>query len=447
MSSSIQSDLSRSNKLIAVIGTLVVIGGAFALNRQSESEQAAQPVEDTQKSAALLIQGDADSPLDTIRRLKQNARKAADIAADTQAQFNQYKSATESQLQGMAKRLEVESTRTAKTLARDLGDVKAQLSNFMTLMEGRQQPVVRQEPKLTHDAWVEIAPINAMDGTLHNATFRPRGSVREGLAGAQHYTVNDGFLLSEQGPEGRSAAPPFTVNETGKVPVATIPENSPLLSSTTLSTLIGRIPKNGQVFEPYNFYILTGMDNWTSQLHQIPFLEKAIWRGVATGDKDLECVRGELISVTFVFTDGTVQTVTGSKDTPLAEIVTQTGSNCVPGTYVSNTAKYIALLGIGGGIAGQGEAIAKSETINNFTTSGNVISSIEGDAGNYFIGKSVSEGARQASRIIENEYNNSFASVVKASGVPINLMALQQIDIDYDLTGRKVSYVDPEDYQ
>ncbi|MDM9542116.1 TIGR03752 family integrating conjugative element protein, partial [Klebsiella pneumoniae] len=42
---------------------------------------------------------------------------------------------------------------------------------------------------------------------------------------------------------------------------------------------------------------------------QLPDVEGAIVSGTATGDWTLSCVRGDVQSITFVFSDGTVRTV------------------------------------------------------------------------------------------------------------------------------------------
>ena len=197
------------------------------------------------------------------------------------------------------------------------------------------------------------------------------------------------------------------------------------------------------MFEPFNFFIQTGSENWTSQDHQIPFLERAIWRGVATGDKDLQCIRGKLTSVTFVFTDETIQTVSGTRDRPLAELATTTGSNCVPGQYVSNTRKYLAAYGLGGALAGLGEGIASNETLTSLTDGGRIITAVNGDTGNFLAGRALSASANKAAEIIDDEYESSFSSVVLQAGVEVNMIALEQINIDHDAAGRKVSYLDP----
>jgi len=427
------TEISRSTRLIGILGTVLVIGAAYGLAQKSEPEASRQPDD---KLAALLIEGDADTPLDTIRRLHQNAKSAVEKAQSTDTKVDQFAKATQSKLESLTALLTSIRQDSQTHVESEVGGLKSEMRNFMDLIEGRiqirQPPLYTQQDGAALDEWIEIPPRNAPSFQFYSA---------QGVGsnpGSTDYAVNNGFLLDQPGRAGTAET------DAGITPVATIPVNSPLLNSVTLSTLIGRVPKGGQVFEPFNFYVQTGMDNLTSQDHEIPYLSRAIWRGVATGDKDLECIRGALVSVTFVFTDETIQTIEGSRDDPLAELVTTTGSNCVPGTYVSNTGKYIAMYGLGGGLAGLGQAIAENETISSFTANGNLLRSVNGDTGNFLAGRSLSASAAKAAEIIDDEYRDSFSSVVLESGVAVNLVALRQMDIDHNLRGRKVRYVEAD---
>jgi len=58
-------------------------------------------------------------------------------------------------------------------------------------------------------------------------------------------------------------------------------------------------------------------------------------------------------------------------------------------------------------------------------------------------GRALSASANKAAEIIDDEYESSFSSVVLQAGVEVNMIALEQINIDHDAAGRKVSYLDP----
>ncbi len=92
-------------------------------------------------------------------------------------------------------------------------------------------------------------------------------------------------------------------------PVYTVPTNATLMGSISMTALIGRVPIDGTVNDPYPFKVLIGPDNLTANGIDIPDVAGAVVSGTASGDWTLSCVRGQIRSVTFVFHDGTIRTV------------------------------------------------------------------------------------------------------------------------------------------
>ena len=89
----------------------------------------------------------------------------------------------------------------------------------------------------------------------------------------------------------------------------TVPRNATLMGSVAMTALIGRVPIDGTVNDPYPFKVLIGPDNLTANGIDIPDVAGAVVSGTASGDWTLSCVRGQIRSVTFVFHDGTIRTV------------------------------------------------------------------------------------------------------------------------------------------
>jgi hypothetical protein len=92
-------------------------------------------------------------------------------------------------------------------------------------------------------------------------------------------------------------------------PVYTVPSNSTLMGSIAMTALIGRVPIDGTVNDPYPFKVLIGPDNLTANGIDIPDVAGAVFSGTASGDWTLSCVRGQIRSITFVFQDGTIRTM------------------------------------------------------------------------------------------------------------------------------------------
>ena len=94
-------------------------------------------------------------------------------------------------------------------------------------------------------------------------------------------------------------------------PVYTVPRNATLIGSTAMTALVGRVPVQGQVRDPMPFKVITGVDNLAANGLTVPGVQGMVWSGTAIGDWTLSCVTGRLDSVTFVFEDGTIRTISG----------------------------------------------------------------------------------------------------------------------------------------
>ncbi len=139
-------------------------------------------------------------------------------------------------------------------------------------------------------------------------------------------------------------------------PVYTIPRNATLIGSTAMTALVGRVPVQGQVQDPMPFKVIAGKDNLAANGLTIPGLQGMIWSGTAIGDWTLSCVSGQLESVTFVFEDGTIQTLSsddnslggssgssarGSKNKPLGWISDARGIPCITGERKTNASAFL----------------------------------------------------------------------------------------------------------
>src|SRR5579872_6675030 len=134
-------------------------------------------------------------------------------------------------------------------------------------------------------------------------------------------------------------------------PVYTIPTNATLMGSVAMTALVGRVPVDGTVNDPFPFKVVIGADNLTANGIELPDVAGAIVSGTASGDWTLSCVRGLIRSVTFVFHDGTVRTLPSdtarevegvvSTHTGLGWISDPYGIPCVSGVRRSNAVQYL----------------------------------------------------------------------------------------------------------
>jgi len=126
--------------------------------------------------------------------------------------------------------------------------------------------------------------------------------------GALNFPTRFGAARETSGTEAENTANTQAETSTTQA-VYTVPTNSTLMDSVAMTALIGRVPIDGAVNDPYPFKVLVGADNLTANGIDIPDVAGAVFSGTASGDWTLSCVRGQVRSIAFVFHDGTIRTI------------------------------------------------------------------------------------------------------------------------------------------
>ncbi|WP_397325274.1 TIGR03752 family integrating conjugative element protein [Pantoea agglomerans] len=242
-------------------------------------------------------------------------------------------------------------------------------------------------------------------------------------------------------------------------PVYTLPENSTLIGSRAMTALLGRVPINGTVTDPYPFKVLIGKDNLTANGIELPDVEGAIVSGTASGDWTLSCVRGQVNSVTFVFTDGTVRTLpkpdrsgkggnsgnqNGGKETGtsggIGWISDENGIPCISGTRKSNASSYLPTIGLLGAAGAAGDAIGQNQQTSQTNAYGGVTSTLTGDAGQAVLGKAISGSSDEISEWVKQRYGQTFDAIYVQPGAKLAVHITRELAIDYEDKGRRVRY-------
>lgn len=243
-------------------------------------------------------------------------------------------------------------------------------------------------------------------------------------------------------------------------PVYTIPENSTLMGSLSMTALLGRVPVDGTVNDPYPFKVMVGKDNLTANGIELPEVQAAIVSGTATGDWTLSCVRGNISSMTFVFEDGTVRTVPSPEDVnqgrgngndsnqnqtigggdAIGWISDRNGIPCISGLRRSNAKEYLSTQSLLTA-AGAGAATMLSDDDSTSITSIGADGSIsQAMTGNQAMGQILAQGVNDMSQWVNKLYGEAFAAVYVPPGQEVAIHINKQLPIDYETEGRKVRY-------
>lgn len=238
-------------------------------------------------------------------------------------------------------------------------------------------------------------------------------------------------------------------------PVYTVPTNATLMGSIAMTALIGRVPVDGTVSDPYPFKVLIGQDNLTANGIEIPDVAGAVVSGTASGDWTLSCVRGQIRSITFVFNDGTIRTIPEDRDSGgnsqqsnegsttqhgLGWISDPYGIPCVSGERRSNAQQYLgtqALITAAG--AGAASLIDSDSGQVSYMNGDGSIGTV-GIGGNEAMGRILASGVQDMSQWVNKLYGQAFAAVYVKPGARVAVHLEQPLTIDYAPKGRRVDH-------
>ncbi len=450
--------IATSNRLLPLLAGAVVLMLVFVtLKSCSQEPEDALVLESVPQAPAP----DADSPADTIKTLTANV---ASMTTEVQALRKDNDQLRKENRELLANRHQIEenvTTRVKRELlshekdreSRDRIDAGV-LSSLTARVDALSQSLSQRYPNqggsdipvglglddvgggaATTDSLIWVEPLDVVDAAALEA--------------------NGNSLLQRVGQSTGSALTSAT-EKTGKLtqelstvhPVYTVPRNATLIGSTAMTALVGRVPVQGQVRDPMPFKVITGADNLAANGLTVPGVQGMVWSGTAVGDWTLSCVTGRLDSVTFVFEDGTIRTISGDDrgnqaggaEKPLGWISDEQGIPCITGERKTNAPAFLSQrIGVMA-IQAAAEAAANAETTSVVSNAGSVTSSVSGDTGRFVLGKTISGGSEEVSKWLLERQSQSFDAVFVPAGIRIAIHVDRELPIDFDATGRKLTH-------
>jgi integrating conjugative element protein (TIGR03752 family) len=385
---------------------------------------------------------------DVDQRIRSALDGQLDQLKNDREQFNQEKQVTKSLLDTLKEQLDT----------KNLSSANVDLPVGLGLQPGDNEAFRGNEDSLI---WID-----PQDGTAIDAQGKsiPSGSNKQAQgfnfpsAFADHINTGQTELKTAAGNAGRNIK---TEDKPPARPVYTLPENATLMGSVAMTALIGRVPVDGKVNDPFPFKILIGPDNLTANGIDLPDVAGAVISGTAAGDWTLSCVRGQIVSMTFVFNDGRVRTVPQPQ-----RLTTRQGSNtqnsgqldkiqggigwisdpygipCISGDRRSNAEQYLGskslVTAAGAGVAKLLEADqASSGTV--ISSGGTTVGTTNG-AGTSALSTILSGGVKDIGDWVNKLYGQAFAAIYVQPGAQVAVHLDRQLEIDYEPDGRKVKY-------
>lgn len=448
------------NRLLPILVSLVLAALAF-VTLKSCREDGDDPSRLT--TVPVAPTADADTPADTIKTLTANvasmttALEALRQDNATLKKENHALLADRNQLeQRLATRIDQTLTARTKKTDAELAERTSALSALTARVDSLADSFTSQS---TTPQGSDIPVGLGLDDA---STLAESLTWIEPLDAAAETTVKGGGItgLTRSWADGVGDQTDAFSNEAGQKleamtpdPVYTVPRNATLIGSTAMTALVGRIPVQGQVRDPMPFKVITGVENLAANGLTVPGVHGMIWSGTAVGDWTLACVTGRLDSVTFVFDDGTIRTISsddrelqgGDRTKPLAWISDAQGIPCVSGERKTNAPAFltqrIGVMAIGAAA----DAAAAAETTTVVTDTGGLNSAVTGNAGSYVLGKALSGGSDEIAKWLMERQAQSFDAVFVPAGIPLAIHVDRELLIDFDRNGRRLSHASTAD--
>ena len=448
-----------SNKILPIIAIVVLLMLVFVGLKSCNDDN-----QGNSQLTSVPIPGvpDADSPADTIRTLTAEVAaiksESTKLSLQNEAlllQSDEIERRVKSQLQEEMKRESVDN----ESLM--MGGLTQQLDFFKARLE-ELTLAQNQNPQNLGDIPVGFGLTN-QEGVLNLAIpetvwVEPLGAQTDDSGNLIYPTPTTDSGLLDKGSQLSGATEKYLQASTDELvkkntPAYTVPRNSTLIGSTGMTALIGRIPKEGTVEDPFPFKVIVGKENLAANGIHIPGLDGMIFSGKATGDWTLSCVRGQMHSVTYVFADGTIRTLSSddqqgssqqgqNAERPLGWISDKRGIPCVTGLRISNSATYLSGRILAAATEAAAGAFSQGEVTNSVSALGGVSTSvITGDAVRFAGGQALSGGAAEVSAYLRERAAQSFDVIYVDTGVELAIHIDIELAIDYQHDGRKTSYV------
>lgn len=430
------------NKLLKIIITVVMAIVFFAILSKCSHKTPPQAAKmKTSTNSNKLDNASGDTVTETIKTLTAELRKtqknSSAVAQDNQAlkkQIDYYQKTLNTFMQSQ----HVKSVSNSNH--------QAPQSNVSNANDSLAQQVANMQDKTTVQA------------QGNQATVKKPGQVINIVNDISGYHASR--LAALQQKKNQSNSNQSTTKKPKAIPYYTIPPNATSVNTTLLTALIGRVPVNGKVDDPYPFKLIIGSKNLAANGLYLPEIAGMVATGYAVGDMDNlgtngnKCARGYITSVTFVFNDGTISTQTSNDNdkasdsddnSALGWISDTYGNPCIDGEFFTNAPKYLAIdMGLN---AASGAASAYSNAETTTLASGDsLVTGVTGNNGKYVLGQAMANSTKDADTWVQNRMSQSFDAVIvrpttkdgRYKQVAIHFQ--HEIDIDYNPTGRKIRY-------
>lgn len=239
-----------------------------------------------------------------------------------------------------------------------------------------------------------------------------------------------------------------TETEPEPIPFATLNLGAKIVGARAIDGLIGIVPVNGAIASPNRFSIKVGPRVLATNGLMIHGLAGMEFYGIAQGNFSDSCVRGYIDSMTYIFEDGTIHSITSEtasgisvNDEFLGRLVDDEGYECIQGTVSSDIPENLTARALAGGIEGYSRAFADSQTQQfGSIDSGTTTKIVNGDRFTYAGAEAMAEAAASGSELVDQIYGAPQITVWVPNNTLVGVRITRELELDYKPNARKINY-------
>ncbi len=407
--------------------------------------------------------GDRDDPLETIETLAGLQERMSKQLEQEREANKKLKEELQESLKLQREELEQRLMEAVDSLRRSAQDASRSAAD--TAAKGVEAVGRAVDSNMPDGLGFDDLPIGGGSGRAGNpllqqpsssyVSITPLGGLQS--SGSSAKTVTGGLLPNLLNPNRNAGnTPSETLDEIRSAkkaaaprPRYTINDAATLYTNASMTALLGKVPIDQKLVNPYRFKLITGGDNLAaSGLNLPPGIRNIVWTGYTVGNRELSCVSGYLDTVTLVFEDGTISTTTVKRNNHresntrkyLGYIADEWGKPCIRGELFSNANDYmkdrIALAALAAGA----DSVALGETSTVRNRDGDYQTILDGDVGRFVLGRSISGGLKEAVEYVRARMRDAYDVVYVGTGRRFAVHVEDQIEFDYDPKGRKLDH-------
>lgn len=474
--------VNKSNGLLKILAVvmLVLVGGVFMVAKSgsnksgndSGNSDVIYDLTDEEASALGVVAG--DTPHDTLKTLLgalKDTREEIRIANERNDRLEKENEQMRNRAEEVNARIDSEVDRRIEDrLAAAWDSVERQIDGLREQVHGVSNR--QQEQEVIPIGGAFGAENNRMqNGVLDNQGVRWISPTDMSLTDEQGKPVADNYAgrtrlsfpsafkseaesNTQTGTDTVAGIVNNTINnlsqtQTKRTPYYTIAENSTLIGSTALTALLGRVPIQGAVTDPFPFKVLIGRKNLIANGIDLPDVEGAIVSGTSSGDWTLSCVRSNVTSITFVFADGRISNGRASTNGltsnanggngSIGWLSNSAGVQCIPGERKTNAKEYLSSQFLLAGASAAAQSLSQGQ-VTTVVDGGAVTSAMTGNTGQYVLGQALSGGLSEMENWYRQRYGQMFDAIYVPPGQEVAVHITTDLEIDYDTGARKVKY-------